>query len=325
MHTNVIERSRVVRGILGLWLWAAPAVLWAMHATEAIPLVEEDTPTGILLRGSVGYLQGEALETVYFRNHKVSELDWDLSEVIMGGGVVSAGFNRWVRVNAGLWWTLTEGNGGMDDYDYRLVGGPWTDWSHSEVDVTDGYILDVNLSVAIPIQQWPVVSHVVLGYRRDVWKWSDHAYDFVYSSDPPDLFRDYRGSYDGANAVDYQQQFDIPYAGLGLSGYWRPFSVCGYVFYSPFASAEDEDYHVLRDQNFRESFRGGDYWGVNLQAAVEFARWFYFAVALDAQGIPESRGDMETTDDHGKPVTVSNGGGIANNAAMVSLSLGGKF
>ena len=62
---------------------------------------------GLSLRGSVGYLNGEARELVYSDldgyRHQVSELIWDLRDLAMVGISGSAHFARRFHVRAAFW------------------------------------------------------------------------------------------------------------------------------------------------------------------------------------------------------------------------------
>ena len=101
-------------------------------------------------RLGVGWLSGESTETVYDTRtgRKLSELVWDLDSVFLLNAGASIEPTPWLRLNADLWFRMNDGSGSMDDYDYVLPGYGFTHWSHSEVDLSEGYIVDVNAAFA---------------------------------------------------------------------------------------------------------------------------------------------------------------------------------
>ena len=95
----------------------APERVAAMHATggPVVPVVEGRN-LQVTIRGSAGALWGEANERVYEevngRRYKLSELNWDLKGLSMGGAVGSVCLFQRLRVNAGVWLPMNKGAGG---------------------------------------------------------------------------------------------------------------------------------------------------------------------------------------------------------------------
>ena len=311
-----------------LALATAPA--WA--AFQAEPVAAPTEGKGISFGGqvSLGVLNGEAKEHVYDYDsmdgsrRQLSRLDWDLKNVVMGGGNGSVRLLNRLTINGGVWLALTEGNDGeMDDYDWLdTTSSDWTHYSLSEVDVTQGYIVDVNAAWDLVVWN-DLTARIYVGYKQNDWKWEDRGVYLLYPEYgyiPVDL--------DGEHMIDYEQEFRIPY--LGGSADWAlgDFTLTGYVTWSPIVSATDWDEHVARDLHFKETFDGGDMLGAGLEARYSFTqgslKGAFVSAALDYQKIDLIVGDMVVeniaTGDRGSDTDTA---GVENNYLL--LSLGGGF
>ncbi len=301
----------------------------AMDGPEAGILTNEWVSLSI--RGSIGYLNGEARELVYGQagadsQYKVSELIWDLESLAMAGLSGSAVIADRFHLRAGFWTAISEGSGQMEDYDWLMYesGSPWTDWSLSDVDVTEATMFDINLAVDL-YEHRGVTLRGLVGYKQDHWAWTDHGIRHIYSSDPfsPTGFRDEVAEDDYSTGIEYAQDFFIPYLG-GEAEYRRGGLEVGLrVTYSPIVSAEDEDLHVYRELLFEESFSNGTFVGVGFHALYAFESGFFVAGGIDYQVIPEFEGDMTITDlSSGEVWDASSSAGISHESYMLSLSVG---
>ena len=305
---------------------------WA--AFQAGPIASPTDGKGVSLGGqvSVGVLNGEAKEHVYDyetvdgSRRQLSRLDWDLKNVVMGGGNGSMRLLNKLTLNGGVWFALTEGNDGeMDDYDWLdTTSSEWTHYSLSEVDVTQGYIVDVN--AAWDLVTWnDLTARIYAGYKQNGWTWEDRGVYLLYPEYgyiPVDL--------DGENMINYEQEFRIPYVGGSADWALGDFTFTGYVTWSPFVSATDWDEHVARDLHFKETFDGGDLLGLGAEARYSFTqgslKGAFVSAALDYQKIDLMVGDMEVEDistgDSGGDTDTA---GIENNYLMISLGGGFQF
>ena len=307
------------------WL---PAAGWAFQAdVVAGPKLDKEVPFAV--QGSLGVVNGKAKEHVYDYDtgsrRQLSRLDWEIKNVAM------AGFNGSVRlldkltVNGGWWTAVSEGSGEMEDYDWLDYGSAdWTHYSLSDVDVTEGYIFDLNVAWDLWSQK-DMTVRAQAGYKQTGWTWEDHGVYLLYPEYgyvPQDL--------GGDNMINYEQEFRMPY--LGASGDWQlgNFTVSGYANWSPLVSAEDWDQHVQRTLNFHETFDGGDAYGLGLEGRYAFTRGFFkgaFATAaLDYQRVDLIIGDMEVEDySTGETGGDEDTAGIENDTLVLSLGLGVNF
>ena len=305
-----------------------PAAGWAFQAdVVAGPKLAKEVPFAV--QGSLGVVNGMAKEHVYDYDtgsrRQLSRLDWEIKNVAM------AGFNGSVRlldkltVNGGWWTALTEGSGEMEDYDWLDYGSPdWTHYSLSEVDVTEGYIFDLNVAWDLWSQK-DMTVRAQAGYKQTGWTWEDRGVYLLYPEYgyvPQDL--------GGDNMINYEQEFRMPY--LGASGDWQlgNFTVSGYANWSPLVSAEDWDQHVARTLNFHETFDGGDMYGLGLEGRYAFTRGFFkgafMTAALDYQLVDLIIGDMEVEDySTGETGGDEDTAGIENDTLVLSLGLGVNF
>ena len=315
----------------------------AIHANDGPTLViVEKNDVALSFKGSLMNASGQSDEYVYGgRDHaprypssdyKVSELNWDISGLWMVGGVASLQLGELIRVNAGAWIGATEGDGELKDYDWRDPNrSDWTDYSQSDVDIESAFSFDINASFKV-IDLGSCQFHGVIGNKHDFWEWSDHGGGFIYSSGSNNGgtfdggFRDYVGTFDGQNGIDYEQTFDIMYAGLKFTANTAMLSASAYANYSPFVSAEDKDHHILRNLYFTEEFDGGDYFAMGGEITVNLSDTFFVAGSVDYQTIPEFTGDLTVKrGPNGAEYTNEDGAGIGNEVLAISASAGLRF
>lgn len=336
------HRASLLSLVTALSILAQPLSSRALHAFDApetsqsqgsiISLLQgENTGINYTLRAQAGYLSGEARELVYdfdlgYRR-KTSELVWDLKNLYMVGVVQTLSIRNVFNINLGIWTAVNQGNGGMEDYDWVLntPGAPsidaWTDRSVSDVQVVNALLLDLNVT-AILTKWQDFTLRGVLGIKQDSWEWDDKAYEYVYSSS---RFRDTVGSFGGANVINYEQTFIVPYVGLNASKSFGNLSLGSYFIFSLGVIAEDKDYHVLRGIHFKETFLGGGYFGVGLNASYKITDSLFISGAVDYQGIPEISGDLEYTTSTGETGKSYETAGISHSSVMVSASIGYRF
>jgi plasminogen activator len=318
--------------ITAVSLFAQPYSCMAMHASDSSEIqLGQEKNIGVTLRGSAGYLNGEARELVYDfdtgSRRKASELIWDLNSLYMVGAVASANICNWFNINLGIWTACNEGSGGMKDYDWFLntpnapSPNDWTDLSFSDVKVTTATLFDLNGSI-VAFNWRDIVFRGIIGFKQDTWKWKDSGQEYIYSSFS---FRDTLGTFGGQNVINYDQTFTIPYIGVSANGPVGPVNIGAYLLYSSAVSAEDNDLHVLRNIHFTEKFSGGDYVALGLNATYNISAKLFVTGMIDYQSIPEIAGDMELTGPDGETLSDSDTAGIQHNSTMFSVSLGYKF
>lgn len=315
-------------------LWAAVCMpLAGQAAFQAAAIAGPKDGPGIPFAGqfSMGVLNGEGKEHVYdYENpdgsrRQLSRLDWELKTIAMAGGSLSVRLMDRLTLNGGLWLALSEGSGEMEDYDWLQVGNPdWTHYSLSDVDVTAGYILDLN--VAWDFVNWnDLTARVVAGYKQDGWTWEDRGVYLLYPE-----YGYVPQALNGENMINYEQEFRMPYLGASADWTWNQFTFSGYLTYSPIVAATDWDEHVARDLHFKETFDGGDMLGLGVEVRYDFAEGFFKGVfltaALDVQQVDLIVGDMEVEN----IVTGEVGGdedvaGIENRYTVFSAGGGFRF
>ncbi|MHB8834278.1 MAG: omptin family outer membrane protease [Candidatus Methylomirabilia bacterium] len=290
------------------------------------------------LDASVGLLEGSAGELVYYypygRKTKLSELTWDLKDVVMAGVHGSVGYGRWLRLNLGVSSALTEGNGTMVDrdwaYDRRLAAfrdlepndQNWTHESrHPDTSLDKGTMVDLNLSV-LALPAGPFSLRGIVGYKNDAWSWTARGGTYVYSRYG---FRDATGTIPaGLAVITYEQKYSIPYIGLAASLAWPSFQLESRLLFSTLVSASDSDSHLMRGVRFDGEFSKGTYVGVGVDATWAFARHWAATLGVEYQTIQEIVGDFTKTGAEGYGV-YQDSGGVAMSALLVTLGAGYRF
>jgi plasminogen activator len=318
-------RSLAVSATLAAVLWGvapAPAHAGASFSFDA----------------SVGVLAGNATEFAYdYPNggkFKLSELTWEINNAVMAGVHGSVGIGRRFRLDLGVRSALTAGSGLMVDRDWNYPDSVsayldpddsnWTDESrHPDTSLDKGTMLDLNLSV-VALQTGPFSLRGIAGYKNDAWKWTARGGTYIYSTEDYGS-RDDTGAFPaGVAIISYEQQYSIPYIGVG-AGWTEPaFRVDGHLLFSPMVSASDSDYHYLRGVRFEGDFSRGTYLGLGLSVDWEFAPHWLATLAVEYQSIPEITGDTTVSGAEGYGY-FEGGGGLAMSAASVALGAGYHF
>ena len=275
-----------------------PASAQAMRpasATTTTGIALDGHPVAVSGRVGIGWLTGESTETVYdtATGRKLSELVWDLDSVFMLNAGASIEPTPWLRLNADVWFRLNDGSGSMDDYDYVLPGYGFTHWSHSEVELSKGYLIDVNAAFAF-YRRGDTVFSALAGYKRDAWEWDARGGSYVYSVNS---LYDTAGNFPhGITSITYEQWYDVPYLGLSFTSRRAPLTLSGRIIYSPFVSANDKDTHHLRDLVFEQDFDTTTMFAVDVGVGYDLTEALALQARFQYQQYAEAKGSTTITD-----------------------------
>jgi len=289
------------------------------------------------LDATAGLVEGTATEVAFYypygRKFKLSELTWDLKDIVMAGVNGSVSYSR-LRLNLGVSKALNAGNGLMVDRDWNYsdvqssslkpTDRNWTDQSrHPDTSLDEGISLDLNLSV-LALQAGSFSLRGLAGFRYDAWKWSARGGTYVYSTKYYGS-RDLTGAFPaGEQVITYEQQYAIPYLGVGANWTRPAFQVESHLRFSKAVSARDSDEHLLRDVRFEGEFSGGTYLGLGLNATWAFAEHWAATLGVEYTKIPELTGDVSISGKEGSGF-FGGGGGISMNATAVTVGAGYRF
>jgi len=284
-----------------------------------VPAAETFTTAGLQLRWEAGlrWQQGAAREIVYNGSLLLSDLTWDIENLLLAGGGLQLTFLEQWELSLHYWQAVTEGTGEMTDYDYFLPG-IWTDFSDGNVEINQARLLELEAAWGYRLP-FALRLRLLGGYRHWQWDWSQYGGAFIYSVNG---FRDFRGTFPAEqNGINYKQTFEIPYAGLGLGGRWQSWVWDTYWHFSPVARAKGSDEHVLRQVLFEDRFREVTYYAAGISLAYQFADTWRIGCAWDWHTIPETRGKMTIINQaDGTTETLADTAGIANQAWNLSFS-----
>lgn len=269
-------------------------------------------------RMSLGLINGKSNENVYVPEfqHKLSELNWDISGVYMLGLGGSIAPLSWLKLNGDVWFKLNEGDGSMRDYDWLFLGEQYTLYSRSDnLDVTRGIKVDVNSELTF-YEYLKSRFFGVLGFKYDTWKWTAYGGVFNYFG--------FTGTFDEVPGITYEQDFYAPYLGLGFSSSLSqtPITFSGRVIYSPYVWGDDKDQHHMRDLVFEEDFDSGTMFGVDVAGAYNFTDHFSVLLSYQYQKYQEMKGGTTITDlTTGEVIKITgDAAGMDNYTSMVSLT-----
>ena len=253
-------------------------------------------PVVVTGRFGVGYLTGQSYENVYDpgSGRKVSQLNWDLSDIFMAGGGLSIQPLSWARLNMDIWLKLNNGTGDMVDYDWFVEGLDWTHRSYTtNVDLNTGYMYDINVEFPAFRLEGTVFS-LFAGYKYDKWEWEATGGSFIYSVYS---LRDTIGYLpDDETGITYEQWYHVPYIGIGFSAELTRVTLAGRFIASPFVQAGDKDQHHLRNLVFEEDFDNGSMIGIDLNGSYHFTDQLALMFNYHYQKYNEMKGETTITD-----------------------------
>lgn len=255
------------------------------------------------------------------RRHQVSRLDWEIAASMIGF-TGSARRDR-LSLNLGVWY----GGSGSDDLDmddYDWYAGDYNGYTHhswSEVELTDAWMFDANVSFDF----WrddAFTAYVFAGMREQRWKWTqDGLTKYWYPPEEGGRFSD------KGHGIDYRQVVDMAYAGLG--GAWKlsdTLTLNAYGSWAPRYAGRDHDNHISAEKYFRESFGWDDgnvyAAGLSLDWKVVERTCVFFA--MDWQKATLHEGDVILLEmDSGEVEKNEDSAGFENE--YVALSVGLKY
>ena len=140
------------------------------------------------------------------REFKVSELKWDIKDVVMAGVQGAVDYAGWFRLNLDYRSAVGDDGGEMVDRDWLLVGSDnddeWTHESrHPDTTIDSGSAFDASVDIRA-FSAGGFSLRGILGYRFDEWEWSSRGGTYTYTWDANgdgfitrDQYRAYRGSF----------------------------------------------------------------------------------------------------------------------------------
>ncbi|MDA3810181.1 MAG: omptin family outer membrane protease [Spirochaetaceae bacterium] len=286
--------------------------LIALQSHDGILINEEDN-VGFTIEPSFGYLKGETREIVYLHaltSTYLSELIWDMKDILYAGASASINFKNRIYLNLGLWAAVNSGNGFMMDFDW--ISGEiesdgydrenWTRWSMSSVDMVSSFIFDLNVSYDFLLNR-DIKFSAIFGYKSLYWDWSDKVIDSFYDG-VADVIPV------GIDGIDYQLGLDIFYLGIGGGYFSKGFILDGRIIYSPFVFGGDHDHHILRNTfpdgsptyggiHFFDKILFGQYAAFSIKSGYSFSNNFTLTFQISAEYLFERRGDTYIYDNLG--------------------------
>ena len=263
---------------------------------EETSITINDSVVMVSGRMSLGVVNGDANERVYnpATGGTLSDLNWELDNVMMLGAGVSVTPLHWLKLNADLWVKVSDGSGAMDDYDWFIEGWEWTHWSHHDDTVVDkGLMFDVNAEMTL-LKHNQTTLYGIVGFKHDNWRWIASGGSFVYSVNG---FRDTVGTFeDGVEGITYEQWFNTPYIGVGFQADLTPITLTGRIIGSTLVDAEDEDHHHMRNLLFEEDFESGDMISLDLAGTYQWTDQWAFTASFHFQNYSEMKGTTTITD-----------------------------
>ncbi len=321
---------------------AGKVLLSIIMLSVCISISAQDDPKTVFQVGT-SLRFGSARELVYYgasTSQLMSELLWDIPLVLFGDlsvsrkiiGNLSASLLGSIKL-AGL-------QGSMTNYDWLKDNGTyygedeyqWTHYSKSEVTIAQAWELDFRISHA------PDKS---LGFHGGVrvlyWEWTDQAWEYIYSDPPEDYydgppleagkspFRFYKGTFGGANAIDYLQYLLIPYLGISL-GRNTPSGRLAWGFsFSPATIAYARDHHILRDTVFEDYAFPALSFSTDASYVRNSSGPWTAAFSADVTYMPDARSDTVMTKEQQAPKTFLSQAGIGRLQLSVGMHMQYRF
>lgn len=323
--------------LLGVFFFGSSGPAHALYADGVLgngahhyPVRFWDDDFPVALRVGVGMMSGMSHEIVYDTDgRKLSELKWEIENVIIGGAELCVTLADWAEFNIGVWSNINEGYGEMDDRDWLDSGNPeWTDWSHHNVDLERAVMVDVNFNFRLWYNDWMALKFIVGGHH-DSFEWYDRGSRYIYSSDPTGGgFRDLSGTLP-AGGIDYSQWFYVPYIGLGLDFAYGDWSMKLHALRGAYGYGKGEDFHNFRSVQglkFVDEFYDMEYLNVGGELDYLIEEDFRVYLSVDYQRYDREIGEARVEDlATGAEATFNDAAGIRHEAMAVMVGFNVEF
>jgi plasminogen activator len=273
---------------------AGEGVAADLFGGDVAPLLRTET---LAVEATVGYLRGTSREYVYdARGAKLSQLNWRIDNGSVAGGRVTFRPLDWLSVRA-RGWTKIDADSMMKDYDWLAGYIGFESWTHRSVhpdtDLTKAMQGDLSVAAWFWEDQGFSVG-AIAGYRYMTMKWETHGGSYVYSVS---RFRDASGSFPDQLGIAYQQWWQTPYLGLGLSYAVDDLVVTGEVIGSGWVSARAKDYHALRDLVFEDTFSSSPMIGASVGVEYRVSPMWSATGRVEYQKYFEAEGTAKITNE----------------------------
>ncbi|MBN0986686.1 omptin family outer membrane protease [Amphritea pacifica] len=323
MLSKKMKSKLIILATLTVCSFIFPSIGWTMNVGMGADMATfENSMIAVRLRGSIEKISGQSDEYVYdTTGAKISELNWDLENIVMIGGGISVGWNDYLQLNLGGWTAVSENSGSMVDRDwYPEISSDWSDYSKGSNRLDHGYIIDMNLSYNFSFTENVSVSPM-LGFRFNNWKWHDRGGEYIYSINGG--WRNVSGTFPDEIGIVYEQWLYAPYLGVAVGAGYEKFFVNTYLKGSLWAWSEDEDQHLLRDLEFKDKVNKQRFIGAGIECGYNVTERMSVRLALDYQKFKTGKGSALVIDKTTGDKYHSNGdvSGIAHDSTAVSLSV----
>ncbi|MCS5421813.1 MULTISPECIES: omptin family outer membrane protease [Psychrilyobacter] len=297
-------------------------------SSTLVSVETEKTKVPISFTLSTGVLNGESHEYAYYQTgEKLSELTWNLDNVIMVGGQISADITKRINLNAGTWVKATAPSTTMSDYDWTDINDldQRTHWSETETELEKGIMADININGVVLTSDMCSVS-AIAGFHYDNWKWNSMDGVFSYPNGSGRLSDVIPGMGSNDSSSIYEQKFYAPYLGFGFNSNSSKWLFNSRIIATPFARAESIDKHVLRNYMYEDTFKDVLYISAGASYAYLFTDSFSVSVSIDYQTYDSTKGDEKITNlSTGETFEFSDIAGISHESYMVSLGTKYRF
>ncbi len=263
---------------------------------------------------SIGHINGESHEYVYFGDEKVSELIWRLENVPMLGISYNTKLPYEITFDIEGWLKIDSSSSYLENFDWDSSFHPteWAFYSKTNTKLTDGEIFNASLSIPIYKAENYKFSALV-GFKYDHWRWEDYGGYYIYSKGS---FRDTKGTFDNAIGITYEQWLYAPYLGLKMDlkiGEWK---INNSIAGTKWAWADAQDHHLKRSLVFDDSVQNMSYIIIESDINYPISKNFYIGFNVGYEHFFKTRGDTVTGGN-----TYSNEAGIQHESWIYSLNL----
>lgn len=328
---KLISKLSFSLAILGFFLSYSYSsyAMSALDMSGALVSVEtEKTKIPVSFTLSTGILNGDSHEYVYYQTgEKMSELTWNLENVVMVGGQVSAHITKRISLNAGTWVKASAPSTTMSDYDWLDTNDldQRTHWSETETELERGIMADMNINGVLLSSKLYSFS-AIAGFHYDNWKWNSMDGVFSYPNNSGKFSDVVPGMDSNDSSIIYEQKFYAPYLGFGFNLSLSKWLFNSRIIATPFARAEATDEHVLTNYMYEDTFEEIFYVSAGASLAYFFTDYFSINLSLDYQKYDSTKGDTKITNlSTGATSKISDIVGISHESYMVSLGASYSF
>lgn len=324
------------------------SAMMSAHALNAYHGFMNDDPSGSDFKfgftAETAYLSGDSKEMVFdpgFFNAKISELSYELNDLIMGGGSFAFQYKDVFLFNAGYYSEISSGTGVNKDSDWLyftyiddvgIISSEKTLFSKSKADLETARQWNINGALKVCSLDGDSISSMIPcispenGYMSVQALGGFQTTKFAYKARGGNFLvegQDVLTFDPNLIVLTYEHELDIPYIGAAVQLGDKGYNINLFYLFSHWAEIDAFDQHPLRNLEIDQSFEDGEWFTWGLQVNIDLTKFLSLNISVLHEELKTTQADglyIDTLTRESTLFASANGTSHVNDSASVGLT-----